>query len=236
MSQPDRRALDEVLFDVLGLTAREREAVYEAVVQLVRARLEKAQSVRTTYEEKSMKHPNVTEAFSILIAELEMALKNTRQAAASATQEGNYDEAQTLLDEARKIERFIAEIRIKQREWTDLGSKSRSKRAAAGPRLPRGQRTPEEAFRLPILRALFALGGQAPMSKVLERVYAEMKPHLKPADLRSLPSDAKTPRWRNTSQWARWALINEGLLQNDSLRGVWAISEKGRKYLGENGS
>ncbi|MDZ7337127.1 MAG: BREX-1 system adenine-specific DNA-methyltransferase PglX [candidate division KSB1 bacterium] len=44
-SQPDRRALDEVVFDVLGLTAGEREAVYEAVVNLVRARLEKAKSV-----------------------------------------------------------------------------------------------------------------------------------------------------------------------------------------------
>ena len=43
--QPDRRALDEVVFDVLGLTPGEREAVYEAVVNLVRARLEKARSV-----------------------------------------------------------------------------------------------------------------------------------------------------------------------------------------------
>jgi gamma-glutamyl phosphate reductase len=33
----DRRALDEAVFDVLGLTAGEREAVYEAVVNLVRA-------------------------------------------------------------------------------------------------------------------------------------------------------------------------------------------------------
>jgi hypothetical protein len=43
--QPDRRALDEVVFDVLGLTAGEREAVYEAGINLVRARLEKARSV-----------------------------------------------------------------------------------------------------------------------------------------------------------------------------------------------
>jgi len=43
--QPDRRALDEVVFDVLGLTAGEREAVYEAVIDLVRARLERARSV-----------------------------------------------------------------------------------------------------------------------------------------------------------------------------------------------
>ncbi|MCS7011016.1 MAG: hypothetical protein NZL98_06585 [Anaerolineales bacterium] len=45
MSHPERRALNEVVFDVLGLTAGEREAVYEAVIALVRARLEKAQSV-----------------------------------------------------------------------------------------------------------------------------------------------------------------------------------------------
>jgi hypothetical protein len=43
--RPDRWALEEVVFHVLGLTPGEREAIYEAVVALVRARLEKAQSV-----------------------------------------------------------------------------------------------------------------------------------------------------------------------------------------------
>ncbi|MCX7905990.1 MAG: winged helix-turn-helix domain-containing protein [Bacteroidetes bacterium] len=137
------------------------------------------------------------------------------------------------MDEARKIEKFIAEIRIKQREWTDLGSKSRSKRVAVGPRLPRGQRTPEAAFWLPILRALVALGGQAPMSKVLEHVYNQMKPHLKQVDLQGLPLHPKTPRWRNTAQWARLTLVKKGLLRSDSPRGIWAISEQGRKYLDE---
>jgi hypothetical protein len=42
---PDRRALDEVIFDALELTAGEREAVYEAVVNLVRTRLSKARSL-----------------------------------------------------------------------------------------------------------------------------------------------------------------------------------------------
>ena len=45
VNMPDRRALDDVVFDVLGLTAGEREAVYEAVVELVKRRLEKALSV-----------------------------------------------------------------------------------------------------------------------------------------------------------------------------------------------
>ena len=44
--QPDRRALDDIIFDVLGLTQGERDAVYEAVVNLVEARLKKAASLR----------------------------------------------------------------------------------------------------------------------------------------------------------------------------------------------
>ncbi len=41
----DRRALDSIVFDVLGLTQGERDAVYEAVINLVEARLKKAGSV-----------------------------------------------------------------------------------------------------------------------------------------------------------------------------------------------
>jgi hypothetical protein len=42
---PDRRALDDVIFDALKLTRGERDAVYEAVVELVNKRLEKAGSL-----------------------------------------------------------------------------------------------------------------------------------------------------------------------------------------------
>ena len=40
-----RRALDDIIFDVLGLTQGERDAVYEAVIHLVEARLSKARSL-----------------------------------------------------------------------------------------------------------------------------------------------------------------------------------------------
>ena len=42
---PDCHALDNVVFDVLGLMIGEREAVSEAVVELVEKRLEKAKSI-----------------------------------------------------------------------------------------------------------------------------------------------------------------------------------------------
>jgi len=42
---PDRKALDDVAFDTLGLTPAERDEVYWAVCELVKNRLEKAKSV-----------------------------------------------------------------------------------------------------------------------------------------------------------------------------------------------
>jgi hypothetical protein len=42
---PDRKALDDIVFDALGLTEEERKEVYWAVAELVKARLDKAKSV-----------------------------------------------------------------------------------------------------------------------------------------------------------------------------------------------
>ena len=42
---PDRKALDDIVFDALGLTEEERKEVYWAVAELVKARLDKARSV-----------------------------------------------------------------------------------------------------------------------------------------------------------------------------------------------
>jgi hypothetical protein len=42
---PDRKALDDIVFDILGLTEDEKTEVYWAVCELVKNRLEKARSV-----------------------------------------------------------------------------------------------------------------------------------------------------------------------------------------------
>jgi len=42
---PDRKELDDIVFDALGLTQEERKEVYWAVAELVKARLDKAKSV-----------------------------------------------------------------------------------------------------------------------------------------------------------------------------------------------
>jgi len=42
---PDRKALDDIVFDILGLTEEERKEVCWAVGELVKNRLERAKSV-----------------------------------------------------------------------------------------------------------------------------------------------------------------------------------------------
>ncbi|GAB4176070.1 MAG: hypothetical protein Kow00108_11380 [Calditrichia bacterium] len=42
---PDRKALDDIVFDAIGLTEEERKEVYRAVCQLVWNRISKANSV-----------------------------------------------------------------------------------------------------------------------------------------------------------------------------------------------
>lgn len=54
-------------------------------------------------------------------------------------------------------------------------------------------------------------------------------------DVRPLPSDPKTPRWHNTAQWCRYAMGQEGLLSSGSPRGIWEITEQGRRALQEGG-
>jgi hypothetical protein len=42
---PDRKELDDIVFDALGLSEDERKEVYWSVAELVKARLDKAESV-----------------------------------------------------------------------------------------------------------------------------------------------------------------------------------------------
>lgn len=103
--------------------------------------------------------------------------------------------------------------------------RGRNEKAGANPRarLPRGLRTPEDAFRRPILEALVELGGRAPIGKVLERVEQKMKGVLNQYDYEPLPSDPRSPRWRNTAQWCRRA-PRRGHLQYPCSRGPHAAS------------
>lgn len=65
---------------------------------------------------------------------------------------------------------------------------------------------------------------------ILQQVQALKGDQLNTHDLDNF-ADGKTIHWRNTAQWARNTLREEGLLRDDIPRGVWGISEAGRKWL-----
>ena len=100
--------------------------------------------------------------------------------------------------------------------------------------LAKGLRTPEDAFRLPILRALVQLGGSGKMQAVLDLVHEEMAPQLNHHDYEPIPSNPNLPRWQNSTQWCRAKLIRDGALRSDSARGLWEISNEGRAWAAQD--
>ncbi len=170
---------------------------------------------------------------------------------------GVYDKAKELYEEKQKIERLKDE-RIKKaialvkqaQELLNIyrlelkvttargiqvvgeGGANIYNKTGIRRRINYGQRTQQAKYRTPILQALEDLGGSGHVNEVLDCVYKKMEKLLVPVDLEEIPS-VRQKRWRNTAMWERSHMVKDGLLKSDSPRGIWEISEKGKKYLKE---
>ena len=118
----------------------------------------------------------------------------------------------------------------------DAYAHAEAARAAGSPRqteLPRratvGQILPEGEYWIPILQALVELGGSAPAVEVIDRVGELLRDKLKPVDREQLRTGGT--RWKKRTQFARFKMVTEGLLDRNAPRGVWAVTDKGRRYL-----
>lgn len=182
----------------------------------------------------------VNTAFEILLEEIELVANQLNDDGARSIKEGKYDEARRAIEEATRLAEFHEKVKALQKEWASLLAKRperpRKARGAAKSRLPRGLRTPEDAFRRPILEALIELGGKASLGEVLDLVEKKMCPQLTKHDREPLPSNPKTIRWRNTAQWCRNTLVREGLMKDDSPHRIWEISEAGTRWLQHEGA
>jgi hypothetical protein len=90
--------------------------------------------------------------------------------------------------------------------------------------------TPVHLYWPAILSALVELGGRASGDSVIDRVGEKLEGVLTPADREMLPSGVDL-RWRNRVAWQRFNMVRQGLIRNDSPRGVWEITDKGRQWL-----
>jgi len=186
---------------------------------------------------KTVRGNEVNTAFEILLEEIEVVANSLHEQGAEAFKSGNYDLARRAIEEATRLADFREKVKSLQKEWASFTIKQSRRevrrRRARKSRLPRGLRTPEDAFRRPILEALAELGGRARISEVLDLVGEKMKGVLTEYDFEPLASQPKTMRWRNTAQWCRNTLVREGLMMSDTPYGIWEITEAGRKALQE---
>ncbi|ODS36248.1 MAG: hypothetical protein A7315_14295 [Candidatus Altiarchaeales archaeon WOR_SM1_79] len=104
-------------------------------------------------------------------------------------------------------------------------------------RLKRGEKTNQKAYIIPILESLIEMGGSGRTKYVLDMVEQKMEGILKEVDYEMLSSGIDI-RWENTAAWARNTMVQKGLLKpsEESGRGIWEISDEGRRYYEENKS
>jgi Mrr N-terminal domain len=93
----------------------------------------------------------------------------------------------------------------------------------------RGNKLPQKEFRLPLLETLHDLGGKSAVSVIREQIEPKIAPRLSDADYVAVTTGE--PRWWNAVCWERSSLVKDGLLKSDSSRGVWELSESGRRFL-----
>ena len=125
-----------------------------------------------------------------------------------------------------------AEEHLKCRQATGGGHDRGSPTLLKRKKLRKGLKTPQQAYRQPILEALYELRGSASAGDVLQMVEKKMRPVLNEVDYQKLPSGVDT-RWRNTAMWERFSLVKEGLLKSGSPDGIWELSDKGIQAVEE---
>lgn len=185
---------------------------------------------------------NVSAAFEMLLEEVDVEIVFQNKLGTRAFEGSDYGAFRKAADYAAQIAAFRNEVVSLRGKWEALIQSQQDKRpvkeaTGAGThrrdlgRAPMGKATPQRAYRQPILQALVEMGGSGRMNEVLARVEQMMRTRLKSLDYEPLPADGML-RWSKSAQWSRNSMAREGLLA-DSPRGIWTISEAGRRALKE---
>jgi Mrr N-terminal domain/SeqA protein N-terminal domain len=92
-----------------------------------------------------------------------------------------------------------------------------------------GSILPEKEYWRHILSVLVDAGGSGAANDVINALWGRMGDSFKPLDLERL--EMGEVRWRNRARFARLRMTQQGLLDSKAPRGIWMITEAGRKYL-----
>lgn len=190
--------------------------------------------------------PNyVTIGFEKLLSDFDLLVDELNQRGAQKFSIADYETTKELLATVDIVEEMKEKVLTLKEEWSNLEIETGPQLTSDHKPIPIGKSKPkvrvrqgiktrQEEFTYPILSALASLGGSAHYSTILDRVYPMVKEKLNEHDLDSLPSDPNSVRWKNTAQWEKSKMKQQGLIQDGHARGIWDITAKGRKLLGDN--
>ncbi len=174
-----------------------------------------------------------------VMKEIESLQKEIQKVGKKAFQEGDYVRTKLLIETSARMDSLKEKFNETGSDLSDLYEEvaGHLKAIPAGKtrrttkRIPRGKKTPEEDYKIPILKALMDLDGKGKTSDVLDKVHHRMKNTLNEFDKQPVPSVPSQQRWRHTAQIVRNKMVKEGLIKNDSPRGEWEISAAGKKMV-----
>ncbi len=96
-----------------------------------------------------------------------------------------------------------------------------------------GKKTPQKAFRGPLLALLKEHNGEIHRSRALKELEARIADQLTDYDKADISSG--TVRWEKSAEWEVHIMREEGLLKpvSETSSGVWALTDQGRKAAAE---
>lgn len=93
----------------------------------------------------------------------------------------------------------------------------------------RGDRLGMEELCRPLMETIHDMGGSVRAAALRPVLRERLSSLLSAADLEPLSSGEE--RWWNATRWGRHQLVEEGLLADDSERGMWELSQKGARLV-----
>lgn len=185
-----------------------------------------------------MNMDSVSEAFKLLLEEIQGVINILKDKSRSTLDISNYHQAREYIEKAESMEKFKEKVMALQKEWENSHASRLLKEESWEVKMEkteytrrRAKYTQPEEYTIPILESLVEMGGSGRAEEVLKKVEEKMKGRLTERDYERIPSG--DIRWRKYAHWRRLHLVKGGLLSNSSPRGIWEITEKGRKYLEE---
>jgi len=131
--------------------------------------------------------------------------------------------ARPFEDTPNSVLRRLAKLNEAPKMENSTSKKNVIKKAA------NGSKTPQYAFRDPIIKILKKMGGQGDRAYVLKQLETEMADQLTDFDKSDISSG--TVRWQKSAEWEVRVMREQQFLKpvSQTPRGVWALTEKGYK-------